>query len=280
MTIDEAKQKSILLCEVGSKAYGTSVDDNSDIDLMGVQLEPLVTILTKDIPKPFVWRDAAQREGTHNAKSKAGDLDLKLYGLKHFVRLALNGNPDVLMLLYTKPLSGDARGMRLQGMRDKFISKDAIPKFMGYLNNQRLRLLGEKGQKDVHRPDLVEKYGYDTKYAMQMIRLGLQGLELAQTAYISIPMPADDAEDCKDIRLGKWTEADCIDYAKYLEAEIARCKGNHSPLPDKADADFVWDYTASTYLEHWKCQAFDASVQAAMAARVDYPTTQREGESL
>lgn len=273
MNIAEAEKATILRCEVGSKAYGTSVDDNSDRDEMGVMLEPLRTILTKDLPKPFVWRDATQREGDVNAKSKAGDLDLKLYGLKHFVRLALGGNPDVLMLLYTKPITADARGMRLQELRDKFVSQEAIPKFKGYLNNQRLRLLGLKGQKDVHRPDLVEKYGFDTKYAMQMIRLGYQGLELISKGTISIPMHPVQAQVCKDIRLGKFSEPMCIEMSQDLESMIDGAI-LATPLPPKPDTECVWEFAEGVYLEYWKCRDFDKWRRYDSQIR-----EQREGDS-
>ena len=286
-TLASAEKATILRCEVGSKAYGTSVDESqSDRDEMGVLLEPLRIILTKDNPKPFVYRDAVEREGTHNAKSKAGDLDLKLYGLKHFCHLALNGNPDVLMLLFTKPLVADARGMRLQELRQSFLSQQCIPKFKGYMQGQRLRLQGLLGQKDVNRPELVEKYGYDTKYAMQMIRLGLQAVEIISTGQITLPMAS--AQLCKDIRVGAYTQPQVVEFGRELEDLIDKF-AKTTPLPEKPNSDKVWDFAGSLYLELWKCHAFDnevqrgvlmSSEQRAKAWSDGNKKEQREGEGL
>jgi len=42
------------------------------------------------------------------------------------------------------------------------------------------RLLGQKGQKNVHRAELENKHGYDTKYAMHVIRLYGEAKELME----------------------------------------------------------------------------------------------------
>lgn len=40
------------------------------------------------------------------------------------------------------------------------------------------RLLGQKGQENIHRAELEEKHGYDTKYAVHVIRLYRETKEL------------------------------------------------------------------------------------------------------
>ena len=52
-------------------------------------------------------------------------------------------------------------------------------------------MTGERGQKNVNRPELVEKYGFDTKHAGHMVGLGFQGIEHLETGYITLPMPED-----------------------------------------------------------------------------------------
>jgi len=53
------------------------------------------------------------------------------------------------------------------------------------LQAQKQRLTGERGQKRIHRPELEEMYGFDTKCAMHMLRLGFQGVELLTTGRLS-----------------------------------------------------------------------------------------------
>jgi hypothetical protein len=54
------------------------------------------------------------------------------------------------------------------------------------------------GQPGAHtnRPELVAVHGYDTKYAMHALRLGLQGIELLSTGRITLPVPNRTARTC------------------------------------------------------------------------------------
>jgi hypothetical protein len=53
---------------------------------------------------------------------------------------------------------------------------------------QRQRLVGERGQRDVNRVELIERFGYDTKYAMHMLRLGHQGVEFLESGRLTLPI--------------------------------------------------------------------------------------------
>ena len=46
------------------------------------------------------------------------------------------------------------------------------------MQRQRERMIGTRGQMNVTRPELISKYGYDTKYAGHLVRLGYQGIEV------------------------------------------------------------------------------------------------------
>lgn len=166
--------RTILECEVGSSAFGLSIANGaSDIDRMGIMVETISQALPVD-GKPFeqfIYRSAAEREHRHDAKSISGDLDLTTYSLRKWARLALAGNPTVLSLLFAPAVFSNAYGESLRGLSLCFASKEAGKRFSGYLKNQRERLIGNRGQKDVNRPELLEKYGFDTKYAMHMLRL-------------------------------------------------------------------------------------------------------------
>lgn len=57
-----------------------------------------------------------------------------------------------------------------------------------------------RGTVYVQRPELVERFGYDTKFAMHAVRLGLQGVEYVETGKITLPSP--DAQLLQAIRSG------------------------------------------------------------------------------
>src|SRR5690606_26019385 len=110
-------------------------------------------------------------------RSQPGDLDLTLYSLRKFCRLAAKGNPSVLILLWLPSyIKRTELGDRLIGMRERFISQEAGKRFLGYLASQKAALKGERAR-NVIRPELVERYGYDTKFAMHALRLAYQGIE-------------------------------------------------------------------------------------------------------
>ena len=116
---------------------------------------------------------------------------------------------------------------------------------------QRQRLAGERGQKRIKRPELEAKYGYDTKYAMHVIRLGLQGVELLQTGRLTLPLPDYERSLLLDIRGGKPSLQDVLTMAGELEAKIKDLMDN-SPLPEKPDYAGVEKWMLDIYLNHWK----------------------------
>lgn len=263
MTRDEAENATILRCLVGSTAHGLNVSDTlDDRDEMGVLLEPLNRTIGFSEFEQFIYRSAAEREHKHDARSMAGDLDLVLYSLRKFCRLALHGNPTVLMLLFSKPLQADARGYHLQELAPAFASREAGKRFLGYLTAQKQRLVGERGQKDVKRPELEAKYGFDTKYAMHMLRLGMQGVEYLQTGRLSLPMPEPERSWLRGVRTGQVPIHEVLSRGGELEKEL-RDLIDTSPLPEHPDRANVEHWMCRTYFEHWK---------AGDTWQLDYPT--------
>jgi len=110
------------------------------------------------------------RSQPKGVRSGPGDTHRIVYNLRKWARLALKGNPTVLLLLFspeihvTTPL-----GEELWAAHPLFASRRAGRSFLGYLSAQKDRLLGERGQMRVHRPELVEPHGYDTKCAMHIV---------------------------------------------------------------------------------------------------------------
>ncbi len=68
------------------------------------------------------------------------------------------------------------------------MSRQAAGRYLGYLKGQKAAMTGQPGA-HTNRPELVATHGYDTKYAMHAVRLGLQGIELLTTGRITLPVP-------------------------------------------------------------------------------------------
>lgn len=252
MTKEETEKSTILRCLIGSTAYGLNVQDSiEDRDEMGVCLEPLYEAIGFREFEQLVYRSAAEREGKHDAPSCAGDLDLTIYSLRKYCRLALKGNPTVLCLLFAEPLLIEVRGVELRKLTPDFISVKAGNAFLGYLQAQRQRLLGERGGMGVNRQVLTDKFGFDTKYAMHMCRLGIQGVELFKTGMMTFPVREPDRSWLLDLRQGKIGLQEALTRVGELERELKNLY-NTTHLPAEPNTKKVEQWMCQTYLEHWK----------------------------
>lgn len=251
---DWIDHSTLLRCEVGSGLHGIAEGTPNDRDEMGVCVEPFR--LACGLTAPFeqhIYRTAAEREHRHDAPSQPGDLDLTIYSLRKWVRLALDGNPSVLLLLFAPSshmVACDARGQQLRELAPAFASRQAGKRFLGYLQQQRQRLLGERGQKNVNRRELVKRYGYDTKYAGHMLRLGAQGVEYMQTGSLTLPMVDPMRSRILDVRQGRVDINAVLTQAGELEQELKDLLDT-SPLPEEPDREKVEQWMQRTYWHHW-----------------------------
>lgn len=243
-----AESSTILRCLVGSTVHGLEVEGTDDRDELGVCVEPPEYVIGLRHFEQFVYRDKPQ-----GVRSEPGDLDLTIYGLRKFCSLALKGNPSILLLFNVpsdrcsilKPL-----GEELRSLAWAFASKKAGAAFLGYMQQQRQRLMGERGQINVKRPELIEKYGYDTKYAGHIIRLGFQGIDYMTTGSFPIPMPDEQRDLILAVRTGKLSENEALTKAGELEEEMKDAI-DASLLPDQPDYDAVNAFLFDAYTRVW-----------------------------
>jgi hypothetical protein len=145
----------------------------------------------------------------------------------------------------------DSLGSELRALTPAIISRRVQGPFLGYLQAQKQRLTGERGQKRIHRPELEAMYGFDTKYAMHMLRLGYQGIELLTTGHLSLPMREPARSFLLDVRRGKVSEQDCFTRAGELEQELIDL-ATTSPLPDEPEELRVEEWVLDAYRRTWR----------------------------
>jgi hypothetical protein len=247
---------TILRAEVGSGVHGTSVSGYDDRDEMGVCIEPADAVIGFKKFEQYEWHTAWERPGGRANRSGHGDLDITVYSLRKWMRLAAGGNPSVLVLLFApedKIEEINPYGLELRrDMTQHIISLRAGERFAGYLHAQRKGLLSHDGKgRDVTRPELIEAFGFDTKFAGHMVRLGYQGVELLRTGRLTLPMRAYERELVKDIRLGEWTMQECLDLAEDLEAQIRSLIAVSSDLPAQPDYDKLNAWMCESYRRVW-----------------------------
>jgi hypothetical protein len=195
---------------------------------------------------------AWDRPGGLANRSGAGDLDVIIYSARKWARLALAGNPTVLLVLFVpdaEVVFRDQAGAELTANASRFVSRLAADRYLGYLKGQKAAMTGQSGA-HTNRPELVAVHGYDTKYAMHALRLGLQGTELLTTGRITLPVPEPHRAYLRSIRRGERPLDEVLDAITDAEERLAGLRGNPD-IPGQPDREWVDDWLHRSYLNFW-----------------------------
>jgi hypothetical protein len=166
--------------------------------------------------------------------------------------LAAKGNPSALHFLFA-PLEFTTKTWdHFLARPEIFLAKSHVKPFLGFADDQMKRLLGEKGQKNIHRAELEQKHGYDTKYAMHVIRLYGEAKELMDRGHITLPRPNRD--ELIEIRKGKYSLTEIRELGAQLESEALAAQAT-SPLPDRVDRDAINRLLVEAHLQFWNSSA-------------------------
>lgn len=233
---------------MGSFAYGVS-GQSSDIDLYSICIPP------KDFTFPHLrgfvqgfgptpesftsWQrhHIKVEEGTVNEK----EYDVTSYGIVEFFRLAADNNPNMIDALFVPDrclsLMTDV-GRVIRDNRRMFLHKGSYPKFRGYSYTQ-MRQIRQKNPTG-KRLELVEKFGYDTKFAYHCIRLADEARQILMKEDLNIE---ENNEELKAIRRGEWT-------MEKLESEMERrlIKLDELYLESKLRAEPDWKALNNTLM--------------------------------
>jgi uncharacterized protein len=249
---------TILRATVGSTVHGLHHGGQDDRDEMAVFVEPTEYLIGLARARGirgglYGFEHYVERTQPEGARSGPGDLDLVAYSLRKYVRLALKGHPTILLLLFVPKESLVAKtdlGDALRALTPAILSRQAGRGYLGYLRGQKDRLLGERGQKNVNRPELVEVHGYDTKYAMHAARLGYQGVELLETGKLTLPMPEPERSRVMAIRTGERTRGEAVAEIDQVEERLTGAL-ERTALPLAPDREAVDQFLVQTYRRAW-----------------------------
>lgn len=254
-----ALSNEILRGVVGSTAHGTAVDGQDDRDEMGVFIETPEHVCGLTPCDHYIYRD--QPEGV---RSQPGDLDLTMYSLRKFCRLAEQGNPSVVILLWLpQHIVKTELGAALCKMREAFISRDSGARFLGYLVAQKMKMKGERAH-TVNRPELVAKYGYDTKFAMHALRLGFEGVEMLTHRRITLPVAEPNLTILRGVRTGKYSEKEALQMIEETEMKL---RDLLQACTWKTDRKRIDAFMVKAHTTHW---------QTRFSSRVERPAVDGE----
>ena len=222
MKIPELPDTAILMVEVGSTAHGTGIAGGEDHDQLAVVVETPDQLLGLD---PHGFKTVMQRTQPEGVRSGPGDIDRTLHSLRRFVRLAASGNPSILMVLWAPVEFTTLVGDELRSLGEAFVGRHVVPRYRGYMQSQARRLLGLSGgghgkRGGGGREELIEEFGYDTKYAMHCARLGFQCLELLNTGQLELPIQGEPADWLRSVRYGNVSFDEWWERSLALDAEL------------------------------------------------------------
>ena len=247
ISLEQAEAGTILKVLAGSHIHGLN-QPTSDRDEEAIVIEPLEAAYGLHQP----WEDLVR---------ESPEKDVKYFSLRKWCRMALNGNPNFLLMLFAPPshiLRMDARGSQLRDMAPMFISRVAIKSHLGYMQGQRQRLINHNkefasgGGHGKPRFELIERYGYDTKFAMHLLRLGFQGCELGETGRLVLPMDPETRDVLMQVRNGEESLDFVLDTAAILETKMKRIfDSNSCKLPDGPDYAAIEQFMLKCYIRTW-----------------------------
>ena len=242
----------ILRTLVGSEVHGLALPGAADRDEMGIYVESPATVLGIGPPAEHY----VARTRPEGVRSAPGDTDLVSYSLRKYLRLAAKGNPTVLLPLFAPDwavLVSTPLGVGLRALAPALLSQESVRRFLGYLDAQHRRLLGEDRRHVPHRPELVARFGYDVKYASHALRLAYQGLELVEQARLTLPMPEPERERVLAVKSGRVPElAAVLAEIADVRARVAdRLASGATPLPVGPDLDRITEWSVQAHRRHW-----------------------------
>lgn len=238
-------QQNLIMAFIGgSQLHGAKLEGTDDTDWYGVFIEPPERMIGLDRDEFFVYTTGGKVGG-----NGPQDVDVCLYSLRKWAGMAAKGNPSALHFVFARSQFRTQWWDEIVAHRDLFSSRRHLKPFLKFADDQMERLCGRKGQKNIHRAELEAKHGYDTKYAMHVIRLYLEGKEYIETGNITLPNPR--VELLVSIREGKYTRSEIEQIGKELEAEALAAE-QQSPLPEQVNSPAISKLVTEIYLDFWQ----------------------------
>ena len=238
---------------MGSHAYGvadTSVKDKlPDYDVYGFAIPPKEYIFPQLFGKIIAFGEKPgsilsfgsghkgfeqwQRHhilDQNAAGGKGKEWDLSIFNIVKYFELCRQNNPNMIDSLFTPEncvIHCTQVGRMVRDARRLFLSKECWVKFRGYAHSQLHKM--ETKNPEGGRSEIVEKFGYDVKFAYHLIRLFDECEQILLEGDIDLMRAR---EVMKAIRRGEWTEDEIRKWVtekeRALEVAYTQCK-----LPEK-----------------------------------------------
>ena len=250
--VELAQRHLILRTVVGSGVHGIAIPGTDDFDEMSVFIEPVGCVIGTDEPMDIV----TYRTKPEGERSEPGDVDLSMYSLRKYLRLAAVGNPTALLPLWCPRedvIHMNATGADLRKLRGAFMSQQSVERFLGYMHAQHEAMMGRGRRNRVpNRPELVEKYGWDVKYGAHALRLAYQGRDICLTGELPLPLPEEQRRRVLDVKRGKVPRQEVSREIVAVVQETVAVLKDGTSLPKEPDWVRIGEFSIHAHLDHWR----------------------------
>lgn len=195
LKVKDMSKIEILRVLVGSRAHGIAKED-ADYDYRGVHLIPTSELVGREFKyKGIHWVEGEEEDQTS-------------YELKEFINLAIQGHPNILEMFVTPVIESNEDGQELLKLFPYiWCPKKAHSAFRNYANNRRKNMFNAENK------DVAIKSGYCA------VRVLINLIALLKNNNFSLNIPTEHLQRLIDIKEGRWTEGEIIDYISILETE-------------------------------------------------------------
>ncbi len=234
---------TIYLTITGSVAYGAAdTTVNSDVDIYGVCIPSKLELFPHLAGKLYGFDDINcfqqyQKHhvfDSHALNGKGIEYDINIYNIVKFFKLLMANNPSCIDALFTSHehiLSISQAGNVLRENRKLFLHKGCWAKFKGYSYSMLHKMDSKTPKKGSNRFKLREKFGFDVKYGMHIVRLLLEAEQILIEGDLDLMR---HKEQLKSIRRGEWSIKQIKEWAQNKEKQLEELYVK-SPLPSGPD---------------------------------------------
>lgn len=223
----------------GSHAYGTNRPD-SDFDLRGICVPPKEEVFPHLKGEIIGFGRQKQRFGqfiSDKIYEKDQEYEVTVFNVVKFFNLFMENNPNIVDIMFT-PMNCithiNKAGHIIRENRKEFLHKGCYQEFQGYALSQLKKMNTNKENTSGHRRELREKFGFDVKFAVNIVRLSLECQQILETGDLDLQA---NKEKLKSILRGDMNKTDIENWfaekEKYLEKLYETSKIPNNPNQEK-----------------------------------------------
>lgn len=221
-------QNTMYLTISGGLAYATSTD-SSDYDMYGICIPDKQTLFPHLSGEIYGFGKQKQRfeqyqqHHIHDKDALGGrgrDYDISIYNIVKFFNLLMDNNPSCIDVLFTPQeciLHQTEIGQLIRDNRNIFLHKGLWHRFKGYSYSMLHKMKSKTPEEGSKRKELVEKYGFDTKFAMNVVRILNEAEQLLATGELDLRL---NCEQHKAIKRGEVPMEKIIEYFSLKEKQL------------------------------------------------------------